>query len=280
MLRRPAWLAVIALAIAPGAVVADEVIDGEDPRPWLGISYDGRPSKGIVGLPVTNVFEESGALASGLRAGDEIVEIDGDVVMPGSDLYPIISPRAIGDRLTMRVYRDDKIITLHPVLTRRVSDSEMLHRQLVGKRAPAFSLARVGDDAAPAIEDSVLVGKVGIVVWFHQSCRDCPQVINALAPWIEAHRRDGVVGVAGANGEEVAISAILQSTPVLLPVGIDQDAWLHYGLLEDFQNKVSICVVDRAGVVRMAAAVGAVEDPALDDVIAAAESALKRKSRR
>lgn len=281
MLRRPAWLAVIALAIAPGAAAADEAIDGEDPRPWLGISYDPRQHKGILGLPVTNVFEESGALASGLRAGDEIVEIDGDIVVPGSDLYPLISPRAIGDRLTMRVFRDDKIITLHPILTRRVSDSEMLHRQLVGKRAPAFSLVPAGDDTAPVIEDSVLVGKVGIVVWFHQSCRDCPQVINALAPWIEAHRRDGVVGVAGTGGEAVAISAILSSTPVLLPVGIDPDAWLHYGVLEDFQNKVSICVVDRAGVVRMAAAVGAVDDPALDDVIAAAERALKqRKPRR
>ena len=281
MLRRPAWLAVIALAIAPGVVAADEAIDGEDPRPWLGISYDPRSQKGIYGLPVTNVFEESGALASGLRIGDEILEIDGQQTPPGTDLYPIISPRAIGERLSMRIYRSDRFMMLHPVLTPRVSDSEMLHRQLVGKRAPAFSLTQIGDENAPAIDDSVLVGKVGVVLWFHYSCRDCPQLINALAPWIESHRREGVVGIVGADGEEVALSAILTSTPVLFPVGIDRDAWLHYGVLENPQDKVSISVVDRAGVVRMAAAVVATDEAALDDVIAAAERALKqRKSRR
>ena len=89
MSRGPTALGVVALAIAVGVggarVGADSAAgEPEPPRPWLGISYDARPSQGIYGLPVTNVFEESGALASGLRVGDEIVEIDGTPTTPGT----------------------------------------------------------------------------------------------------------------------------------------------------------------------------------------------------
>ena len=62
MLRRPACLAVVALAFGSGVAAGDEAIDAEEPRPWLGISYQ----DGTFGLLITHVFEESAAMACGL----------------------------------------------------------------------------------------------------------------------------------------------------------------------------------------------------------------------
>jgi membrane-associated protease RseP (regulator of RpoE activity) len=279
----------IALAIGPGAATANESDETLDRTPWLGISYS--PVNGTVGLLVTNVFDESAAIAAGLRTGDEIIEVDGVPTAPGADLSGLIQPRQIGEKVTVRVYRENRVVTLHPELTRRLSEAELIHVQLVGKLAPAFNLIRPEDPEGPVIDDSILRGKVGVLVWFHTGCNSCPALANKIAPWVDAHR--GSVGVVGLGGRTdigaeqmiTAMQAIVKATPLLLPVGLDPDAWLRYGVLDwqAYGEKAVVVVVDKSGTVQMAAAIrGDADDTALDDVFAAAERALKpaRKARR
>jgi hypothetical protein len=273
-------LAVLAALALAGPAHADVE------RPWLGISF--RP-RGVVGVLVTNVFEESGAMASGLRPGDEIIEV-GDAPTPTGtqDLWPYISPHAIGDRVPLRVYRDGQVLTLHPVLSRRLSENELLHSQLVGRRAPAFNLVRSPDPQVPTIDASILAGKVGVVVWFSLSCLECTAVANEIASWADRQPADKVVALAGTGSLNMnpdalllAFQTVMASAPVLLPVGLDQDAWLSYGIVDGAASDrmVSVAVVDQRGFVRMAAALEA-SDPALDDVYAAAEGLIKRRFRR
>jgi membrane-associated protease RseP (regulator of RpoE activity) len=279
----------IALAIGPGAATANESDDSLDRTPWLGISYS--PASGTVGLLVTNVFDESAAIAAGLRTGDEIIEVDGVPTPAGSDLSGLIQPRQIGETVTVRVFRENRVVTLHPELTRRLSEAELIHVQLVGKVAPAFNLIRPEEPEGDVIDDSILRGKVGVMLWFHTGCNSCPALANKIAPWVDAHR--GAVGVVGLGGRSdlpveqmiTAMQAIVKATPILMPVGLDPDAFLRYGVLDwqAYNDKAVVVVVDRTGVVQMAAAIrGDADDSALDDVYAAAERALKptRKARR
>lgn len=300
-MRRLAWLGVaaLALALAPTAARAGEEGGSDAPAdsdrpyvpdpdpPWLGVAYT--PYNGTVGLLVTNVFEDSAAIASGLRIGDEIIEVDGVQTPPTiGDLSGIIGSHSVGDKLMVRVYRDNHVLTLHPVLARKVSEAELLHLQLVGRALPAFTLVKPDDPDGEWIDDSVLAGKVGIVAWFHTSCTGCATQANKLAPWIASHR--GSVGVVGMGGPEmltpdqllIAAKSVIDSTPLDLPVGVDEDAWLHYAFGDSGRDSLIVVVVDRTGVVQMATAVPAdADDSALDDVFAAAERALKqRKPRR
>jgi hypothetical protein len=320
-MRPAAWLGLAAIAFATtasadtrkskrrkppvrdtGGEVAPVVV--EDPKPWLGISFN--QGGGGIGVPVTHVFEESAALACGVQIGDLIYAVDGVPLDPyaGVNLGSLITSHAVGDRVELQVVRDDRMITLHPVLAARVSDTELLHRQLVGRDAPEFVLhppianlpsgvsasvqTEADADAEIVADDTALIGKVGILTWFHTSCTSCPNVANQVATWVDAHR--DAVGIAGIGGspamtlEQIQLAAhtILSMTPVLMPAGVDQNAWLTYGAMQDSDVKVAVAVVDRGGVIRMAAAIDATtDDPAaLDDVFAAAERLLKQRTSR
>jgi hypothetical protein len=258
-MRVPALICSIAIAIAPGVAVANDS-DEVETRPWLGIAYTANGA--VAGLLVTNVFEESAAMAAGLRTGDEIVEVDGISTADSKDLTGLIQPRQIGDVVTLRVWRDQNFLTLRPELTRRLTEAELLHVELVGKLAPAFSLIRPDDPEGDVIDDSILRGKVGIVVWAHLGCGGCPGLANKIA----------------------SAQAVAKASPILLPVGLDSEAWTNYSPLDypSLSEKAVVVVVDRAGVVQMATAIATTaDDSALDDVFAAAERAHKpRKSRR
>lgn len=290
-MRAPAYLglAAIALAVGPGAARANDPGDGGEveKRPWLGISYTS--SGGVVGLLVTNVFEESPAIAAGLRAGDEIIEVDGMSTTDFVDLSELIRPRQIGDVITLRIWRGNQVLTLRPELTRRLTEAELIHVQLAGRLAPAFNLIRPEDPEGAVLDDSILRDRVGILVWFHTSCASCSTLANKIAPWIDAHRDTvGVVGLGTRPDSTieqgiVVMQAIVKQSPILLPVGLDNEAWSRYGLFDQSHTeKAVVAVVDRNGVIQMATPIrGDADDTALDDVFAAAERALKpRKSRR
>jgi hypothetical protein len=286
MRARP-WIAAAIVAMALGPASANAGHEADTPKAWLGISYNS--VSGVAGLPVNHVFKESAASAAGMRDGDEIISIDGVATEPGTDLRPLIGDRAIGDRVTIRVLRNNRVVVLRATLAQRINDAELLHRQLFGRQAPAFSLVDPADPDAAPTHDTVLTGKVGILVWAHTSCAGCLDIANTVAAWVDG-RRD-VIGLLGLGSDQsrepadrlLAAATILRHTPVLMPAGFDQDAWFEYGVTEDYTAKASVVVVDRDGVVQMAALVDPADadDAALDDVFAAAERALKpRKTRR
>lgn len=300
-MRRLAWTGIAALAIALGpraARAGDD--DGPDPRtgagtsysppvdpPWLGIAYS--MTTGTVGLLVTNVFEDSPAIAAGLRVGDEIIEVDGMETPPYmGDLSAVIAGHSVGDQMVVRVLRDGRGVTLRPVLANRVSEAELLHMQLVGRPPPSFALVQPDDPEGDPIDDSIFAGRVGILAWFHTSCVGCAALVNKIQPWVDTHRGAvGVVGLGGLEGQTqdqavTTAKAVVGASPILLPVGIDIDAYLHYGFVSNTGDKAIFVVVDRSGIIQMATVIPAdADDSALDDVFAAAERALKqRKPRR
>jgi membrane-associated protease RseP (regulator of RpoE activity) len=272
-------LAILAAAICVlGGTAAAEA-------PWLGITY----RNGMSGALVIDVHEDSAAMAAGIQPGDEIIEIDSVPIHAMATLAPLINSRAVGDTITVTVQRMAETLQLSAVLTAKLTEDEILQKRLVGRRAPGFTLQRL---AKGTVDDSILIGKVGVMVWFSPRCARCPGRAAEIAAWVDARRREALVGLVATAGTRDGVKSIFAATPVTVTVGYDDEEddddgnpLSLYGLQGDgIADHLAVIVVDHRGIVRAAAALPAdPEDPraadvtSLDDVFASVQRALRQR---
>ena len=98
---------------------ADDGGRGAMPRAWLGVAYqwaDGR-------LRVVDVVDGTPADESGLKDGDTILSIWGQVVDRKDALADAIADAEIGDRLTLEIIRDEQVLTPEIVLAAKPESS-------------------------------------------------------------------------------------------------------------------------------------------------------------
>jgi membrane-associated protease RseP (regulator of RpoE activity) len=275
-----AILSAAAICLFAGSALAE--------APWLGITY----RAGTSGALVIDVHEDSAAMASGMRPGDEIIEVDSIPVHTITALSPLINAHAVGDTITITVVRVTETIRLSAVLTAKLSDDEILQRRLVGRRAPGFLLQKLGKGT---IDDSILIGRVGLLVWFSPRCARCPTRAAEIAAWADSRRRDGLVALVATSGTKEGVKSMFAATPITVPVGYDDeeddedgDPLLSWGIAgEGMIDHVAVVVVDHKGTVRTAAAIPAdPDDPraanatSLDDVFASVQRALRQRRQR
>lgn len=112
--------------------VAESIIKtGRFERPWIGIrplEPGERPRRGApppdgTGLPIAEVFANTPAERGGLRAGDVILEADGERIHNMRDLLRAIVRRGVGEPINLRVRRGDRTLTLK-LTTERMPDFE------------------------------------------------------------------------------------------------------------------------------------------------------------
>lgn len=266
-----------AAAMAQPVLRAQAVVQSEPP--WLGLL---RPRQGLYGVQVVEVYEDSGAAAAGLQLGDEILFINDKAVTTVTDLVLEVAQHEVGDEVEVQLVRGGHEITLSVKLGARVDDREMLHRRLVGKPAPSAELRRLDDDRV--FNPSAMRGKVVVLAWFSTRCDACGGIISGLASWT-GNRRDTVITAVTA-ADPPLVATYLTRSAISVPVAVATDEELvQYGLLGGkADSMVAFVVIDRNGIVRMAAAVGEGEGPddasaTVDDVIAGARQLL-RTSRR
>jgi peroxiredoxin len=244
--------------------------------PWLGLL---RPQQGVFGVQVVEVYEDSGAAAAGLLPGDEILFLDDVPVTGVTELVMVVQHHVVGDVVEVRLVRHNVEMTMMVQLGARVDDREMLHRRLVGKPAPSVRLRRLDDDRL--FDPSSLRGKVVVLAWFSTRCDACGEIISGLSEWASRNRRDTVVA-AVTSAEPGPLSTYLARSAISVPVAVAaDDDFQRYGLLGGRGDAlVAFVVIDRNGIVRMAAAVGDGSDSAeaaatIDDVIAGARQLLR-----
>lgn len=91
-------------------------------RPYLGVSYVliGEDIAKLRGLPqgafIRDVTPNTPAAAAGLMAGDIIIEFDGQAVNEKQLLANLISKRSVGDKVSLKVSRNGKELTLEAKL--------------------------------------------------------------------------------------------------------------------------------------------------------------------
>ena len=93
---------------------------GEVRRGLIGIGIQEitpelREAFGIVsgqsGVLVSNVFDDSPAQKAGIKAGDVILEVDGEKTMSTGQLRSRIGMKAVGDSVELKILRDGDVIT-------------------------------------------------------------------------------------------------------------------------------------------------------------------------
>jgi peroxiredoxin len=240
---------------------AEPPIDG----PWIGISY----AAGSEGLIVLEVHDETAASDAGLERGDEIIELAGVPVFPGTDLPSLIARTRVGDRLTIAVKRGGTRIAMAATLGARPSDGELLHRRLVDKAAPLLDVALAA--GGQPIELGARRGRPTVLAFFSTRCDGCAAALNQLGAMLARRApRSQVVAVA-ADGAD-ALAVYLQRSPVTVPVAHDDsgESWRRYTVPTAVPSLI-VAIVDGRGTIRHAAVVAPGDDAALAELGLAAE---------
>ena len=99
------------------SIVKSIIEKGYISKPYVGISVsDVNQQTQLYGIPagaaVQSVSDDSPAAKAGLQAGDVITSVNGTEITGSSDLVNLVSASAIGDTLTMAVYRQGSTIEL------------------------------------------------------------------------------------------------------------------------------------------------------------------------
>lgn len=101
-------------------VMGELIKKGKVVRPWLGIYMRDVDEKVAAyldlpvaeGVVVTEIVKDSPAVKMGLKKYDVIREVNGEKVKSGNEIQKIIQNAKVGDRITLKVYREGKSETL------------------------------------------------------------------------------------------------------------------------------------------------------------------------
>src|SRR6266702_3483052 len=128
-MRRPLLLLALLAAVPARAQ--------EAAAPWIGIAI----AEGEKGVLVSQVLDGTPAQKAGLKAGDQVVTIDGVTVVKPGDLIGRVQDKGVGTKVVLGVLRGGKTETVTLALEARPDEIQLLRDHLVGRRAPAFALA-------------------------------------------------------------------------------------------------------------------------------------------
>jgi serine protease Do len=116
--------------------IVDQIIKkGTIERSWLGVGIqkltpelaESMGIKKVEGILVNRVYENSPAERAGIKEGDVILECNGTKLEDPSDLQKIVISVPIGSTLTLKILRENKIITV-TVKTDKMPDDEKIEK--------------------------------------------------------------------------------------------------------------------------------------------------------
>ena len=100
-------------------IIASLMKTGTVTRPYLGILGQDAVSEtnNVQGVYVNEIVPGSGAASAGIKPTDIIIELDGTKVQKFSDLAGIIDKHKIGDKVSCKLLRGGKTISINVTLT-------------------------------------------------------------------------------------------------------------------------------------------------------------------
>jgi cytochrome c biogenesis protein CcmG, thiol:disulfide interchange protein DsbE len=220
------------------------------PPTWVGIELElGRHG----GVGVRAVVPGSPAAATDLAAGDEILSLDGEKVRAAAELKQKISARPIGRRLRLSVRNRDgalRDVILAPAA--RPSDVALARQRLLGRPAPAFNLARIGQGGgtAASVRDSLEAhrGHTLIIDFWATWCGPCVRALPELGALQKRWAARGVDVIGVSTEGRPLLEAALPRLGVRHPILVDESetTFRSYGVM----SLPTVVIIDKQGVVR------------------------------
>jgi len=234
MLRRLVPIFALLLALPVGAQ--------EAARPWIGISIEA----GTQGVRVKQVIEDTPAARAGLKDGDEVRAIDGHAVAQPAELIERVQEKGVGEKVTLSLVRGDKPMTVTLALENRPDEVKLLRDHLLGKPAPAFTLAEAEGPYPARLGD--LSGNVVLVEFWATWCGPCNTTMPRLTAWQEKWGKKGlrVVGISAEEWKVVAEHAHKKHLGYTVARDPDGATTASYQV----PAIPTLVVIDRKGVVR------------------------------
>jgi hypothetical protein len=215
--------------------------------PWIGVGITDRDLR-YGGVGVTDVFDETPASLCGLQTGDEIIGVGLADIHGSNELIMVVGAYDVGDQVTVTYVRDGDVKRCKVELAQRIDDpTELLHRRLVDRAIPPFSLRKVSDGTP--VDDVSIRGRVTVLAMFATSCDACATVITDLADKAVGDLTHvDLIAVSGAGAD--TLKAYVQRVGLTAEVATIESDLARYHRVQD---EVTILVIDHKGIVRFAA---------------------------
>ncbi len=238
-------------------------------KAWLGVSC----RVGSHGVLVEEVIPLTPAAAAGIRVGDQIFSIEGQVVSSPVQLKAVIQQYSVGDEVEVRVWRDDGKRSLSATLARELTGDETFDRRWRDRPAPELSF-EIAYGEAPA-SSAAMLGDVVVMALLGSDWLSVDNV-ERFNTMVARHGDDGlIVSAALKRDDGRQIGELARSAGALFSIVRDVKGELRETYLRDYRADGPLFVViDRDGIVRFVG-IGA---EALPEVELAVAQALRERN--
>ncbi len=212
-------------------------------RGWLGVELEATGPR-EPGVRIRAVVPTSPADAAGVRPGDVVLTIEGELVTVPDEVITAIGRRRPGERVGLVVRRGHSDRLLSATLKGKPERNQIFRLSVVDRPAPALEdLKTVQGSLPPSL--GALRGKVVVLEFWATWCVVCPVLVPVLNRWHDQFAGQGVHVIG------ITVDPVSHATAA---VG---DQAMRYSVFSDESGKTTVAyranalpmvfVIDKAG---------------------------------